>query len=172
MEQLDLEYTSSLNKMKEKASRILNDEQDISKYEQFYLEMSNDWYNPFIYQRIEDKRTEGFNPNLTDDDIEYLRTNIEFCNYFKHFLEIKLKCDYYNYIENQIINNSRGEPSEEYFLGEPTISFELRNQNASFVKSLGDNADGNYQLIELYLNLIEKNHQPYDFNKFLEDIYN
>ena len=43
---------------------------------------------------------------LRDKDILYLQNEENFINYFKEFLKLKIKTDYYVYI-NEIVNSSR-----------------------------------------------------------------
>ena len=47
------------------------------------------------------------NPNLTDKLVLFLQNEENFCNYFKEFLKLKIKTDYYVNLENEIINHSR-----------------------------------------------------------------
>lgn len=140
--------------------------QNIDEFVNIYLEPEDKICNTFIYHRILAKREEKYNEHLTDEDIYFLRNSESFINYFKHFLSLKFKCDYYVKIENEIINKSRV-IDKDFINGRPTISNEIRKHNSTFIKNLCNETDETYKLIENYLNYIEKNHNSYDFELFI-----
>lgn len=152
---------------------------DINKYTDFYEDLEDTWYKDFIYCRIKRKQTEGYNPNLTDKLVVFLQNEENFCNYFKEFLKLKIKTDYYVNLENEIINHSREKITNntddvirpfgsEIPLGIPLIDKNLRKKNADFVIQLGHNCDDMYSFIEEYLNLIENTNEEISFDLFLD----
>lgn len=156
------------NKLNIKIKEYINNKiYDIYKYEKIYEDMDDEWYRKFIFIRIIEKKNEGFNPKLTDKDILYLQNEENFINYFKEFLKLKIKTDYYVYIENEIVNSSREKTINES-LGLPTLDNNIRKKNYKYVMILGKNCDNMYKLIEEYLNLIENINDEFSFSNFLE----
>ena len=142
------------NKLDIKMKEMLNNKiYNIYDYETIYEDCSEEWYNKFINMRIRDKKIEGYNPNLTENSILFLQTEENFINYFKEFLKLKIKTDYYVKIENEIVNNS--EKTDDGSLGLPKIDSNLRKENSKYTTSLGKSCDNMYILIEEYLNFIE-----------------
>ena len=156
------------NKLDIKMKEMLNNKiYNIYDYETIYEDCSEEWYNKFINMRIRDKKIEGYNPNLTENSILFLQTEENFINYFKEFLKLKIKTDYYVKIENEIVNNSR-EKTDDGSLGLPKIDSNLRKENSKYTTSLGKSCDNMYILIEEYLNFIEDMNSEFSFKEFLE----
>ena len=140
---------------------------DIHEYEKIYEDYEECWYEKFINLRIKDKQIEGYNPNLTEKSILFLQNDKSFTNYFKEFLKLKIKTDFYVEIENKIVNDSR-EETLDGSLGHPTINSILREKNYKYSLSLGQNCDNMYNLISEYLNFIENINSEFNFVDFLE----
>ena len=157
------------NKLEKKIKEYLNQKiYDLLEYEKIYEDFSNEWYSKFIYERIKSKKTEGYNPTLSDNMIIYLQNEKNFIDYFKNFLQLKNKTDFYVKIENDIINDSREKNIDSEGLGMPTIDKNLREKNYKYTLELGKNCDNMYTLIYEYLNLIENINEELKFNLFLE----
>ena len=166
--ELEIELQENYSKMRQQVQIYLNNKiLDINQYADIYINMSNDWLYNYICHRIDGKKKEGVNPNLTENDIITLKNNTEFCNYFKYFMEKKLECDFYIPIENDIINITRSEPTSDNNLGKPMIDYKIREKNSNFVSNLSKETDGCYILIEEYLNHIERTHDNMLFLHFI-----
>ena len=100
--------------------------------------------------------------------IIYLQNEKNFIDYFKDFLQLKNKTDFYVKIENDIINDSRIKNIDSKELGIPTIDKNLREKNYKYTLKLGKNCDNMYNLIYEYLNLIENINEELKFSLFLE----
>lgn len=157
------------NKLEKKIKEYLNQKiYDLLEYEKIYEDFSDTWYSEFINERIKSKKTEGYNPNLSDNMIIYLQNEKNFIDYFKDFLQLKNKTDFYVKIENDIINDSRIKNTNSKELGMPTIDKHLREKNYKYTLKLGKNCDNMYNLIYEYLNLIENINKELKFSLFLE----
>ena len=91
------------NKLDIKIKEMLNNKiYNIYDYEKIYEDYSEEWYIKLIYMRRRAKKDEGYNPKLTENSILFLQEEKNFINYFKEFLKLKTKTDYYVKIENEI----------------------------------------------------------------------
>ena len=167
-DELDNYMNVHINKLDIKIKEMLNNKiYNIYDYEKIYEDYSEEWYDKFINVRIRGKKEEGYNPGLTEDSILFLQEEKNFINYFKEFLRLKIKTDYYVKVENEIINNSR-EKTDDGSLGLPKIDSNLRKENSKYTRLLGKNSDDMYILIEEYLNFIENINEAFSFEDFME----
>ena len=167
-DELDNYMNEHINKLDIKMKEMLNNKiYNIYYYKKIYEDCSEEWYNKFINMRIRGKKIEGYNPGLTENSILFLQTEENFINYFKEFLKLKIKTDYYVKIENEIVNNSR-EKTDDGSLGLPKIDSNLRKENSKYTISLGKSCDNMYILIEEYLNFIENMNDKFSFKEFME----
>lgn len=153
--------------IQKKMQILLNNKNyNIFEYDKIYEDFSEDWYDKFIQERIKAKQIEGFNPNLSNEMILFLQNERDFLNYFKDFMKLKNKTDFYVNIENNILNHTRIN-NNNFKLGEPTLDKDIRKQNYEYTLNLGKNCDNMYTLIYEYLNFIENLNTSYSFNNFI-----
>lgn len=140
---------------------------NINKYLVVYYHLEDYWYREYVLFRLDAKKYEDVNPNLSLDDLQFLKTQENFIDYFIYFLKLKIKTDFYVQLENKIVDSTRIN-QDDNSLGEPTLDKTIRNENSLFIKNLGNEVDGSYKIIEQYLNYIEDTHSTIPFQDFIE----
>ena len=140
--------------------------QNINDYKKIYVDLDESWYDQFIYLRIESKKKEGMNPNLTNNDIKFLREESNFCNYFKDYMKNKMYCQFFVHLENDILNSTRLKSIDDE-LGKPNLNNEIRQNNINYIKNITHQTDGIYTIIKKYIDYIEKYHNNMNFEQFI-----
>jgi hypothetical protein len=85
-------------------------------------------YQSFAFHRILGKQNDGTHPNLTQTQINNLRNNHDFIDYFVNYLKHWRYMDFLNHVENQMVNKSRDDNKI------PIFNAKIRATNRLFVK--------------------------------------
>lgn len=168
-QELDIWIKKHFDNLKNLSIEYLKKFENIIDFESIYQPIPENILNQFIFNRIYGKKKENTYPGLYDEDVFFLQNSPDFFEYFKEFLSIKFKCDYFCYIENEILNKSR--TYSEFGLGNPTLDKNVRMINSEYVKNLGNCADNSYKIIDKYFLHIEKNHDNISLTNYLLDIF-
>lgn len=145
---------------------LLNSEVASYSYLETDSEIADPLHRRFAELRLETKHE--IYPTLTLEDKERLKRDGGFMSFFVDFLRNWHRTEFYAALASRALDLSRGVPSTEFPLGKPTLPFEVRTRNQTFVAELDLLHQALYEPLDAYMNLMAQNHDAtVSFSEFL-----
>ncbi len=145
---------------------LLNPEITSYSYPEMDSEIADPLHRRFAELRIETKHE--VYPTLTLEDKERLKSDGDFMASFIAFLKNWYRTEFYASLAARALDLSRGVPSSEFPLGNPTLPSEIRGKNHQIVSKLDELHQSLYEPLDAYMRLMSRTHgQTISFLEFL-----